>query len=76
MDVLEIFARPGEEKALESIVADADPDYRKYVNFHNLGETVFVARGGPELVVLCMVNGASSVSKGVSMTGSKLEARE
>lgn len=62
MDKFEIFARSEDSKKLENIVAKIDPEYTKFINFHITGDTVFFARGGPELIVNCMANGAVSVS--------------
>lgn len=71
MEELEIFARHEDRERLERIVAQIDPGYRKYINLHNTGETIFVAKGGPELVVQCMANGATAVARGSNMADDK-----
>lgn len=62
MDKFDIFVRPEEAEKMESVVAEVDPNYKKYTDLYNTGETIFVAQGGPELVVRCMANGAVAVS--------------
>lgn len=65
----EIFARPGEEKRLESFIAKTYPSYTKYVNFSGESEeTVFVAKGNGMFILECLKNGASEVSRGLNFT--------